>query len=98
MTEYSVPGYDIFFKNRLNKKGSGVLCYVKNTLPAMKIKKQDSDKYASVYVELQTSKRNKLTIGTVYRPPKQQAADDAALYEEIQVRTQNKQSVILWDF
>ncbi len=39
MTEYSVPGYDSFFKNRLNKKGGGVICYVKNTLPAMKIKK-----------------------------------------------------------
>ncbi len=99
MTEYSVPGYVSFFKNRLNKKSGGVICYVKNTLPAMKIKKkQDSDKYDSVYVELQTSKRNKLTIGTVYRPPKQQAADDAALYEEIQAMTQNKQSVIIGDF
>ncbi len=39
MTEYSVPGYDSFFKNRLNKKGDGVICYVKNTLPALKIKK-----------------------------------------------------------
>ncbi len=64
----------------------------------MKIKKQDSDKYDSDYVELQTSKRNKLTTGTVYRPPKQQAADDAALYEEIQALTQNKQSVIIGDF
>ncbi len=87
MIEYSVPGYDSFFKNRLNKKGGSVICYVKNTLPAMKIKKQDSDKYESVYIELQTNKRNKLTIGTVYRPPKQQAADDAALYEEIQALT-----------
>ncbi len=39
-----------------------------------------------------------MTIGTVYRPPKQQAADAAALYEEIQAMTQNKQSVIIWDF
>ncbi len=39
MTEYSFPGYDSFFKNRLNKKGGGVICYVKNTLPAMKNKK-----------------------------------------------------------
>ncbi len=54
--------------------------------------------YDSVYIELQTSKRNKLTISTVYRPPKQQAADDAALYEEIQAMTQNKQSVIIGDF
>ncbi len=52
--------------------------------------------YDSVCLELQTSKRNKLTIGTVYRPPKQQAADDAALYEEIQDMTQNKQSVITY--
>ncbi len=39
MTEHSVPGYEIFFKNRLNKKGGGVICYVKNTLPALKKKK-----------------------------------------------------------
>ncbi len=40
MTEYSVPGYESFFKNRLNKKGGGVICYVKNTLSAMKKKKK----------------------------------------------------------
>ncbi len=44
----------------------------------------------TVYIELQTSKLNKLTIGTVHRPPKQQATADAALYEEIQTMTQNK--------
>ncbi len=73
-------------KNRLYKKGGGVICYVKYTLPAMKKKKkkkkQDSDKYDSVFIELETNKRNKLAIGTVYRPPKQQATDDAALYEK----------------
>ncbi len=37
-------------------------------------------------------------IGTVYRQPKQQAADDAAMYEEIQALTLNKQSVIIGDF
>ncbi len=63
-----------------------------------KKKKNDSDKYDSVYIETETSKRNKLTIGSVYRPPKQQAADDAALYEEFQAMTQNKQSVIIGDF
>ncbi len=45
-----------------------------------------------------TSRHNKLTIGTVYRPPKQQAADDAALYEDIQTITQKKQSVVMGDF
>ncbi len=63
----------------------------------MKITKQDSDKFDSVYIELETSGLNKVTISIAYRQPKQQAADDAALYEEIQAMTQNKQSVIIGD-
>ncbi len=51
MSEYSVPGYKSFIKNRLNKKGGGVICYVKNTLPAMKMKKNKTGKYDSVYIE-----------------------------------------------
>ncbi len=62
------------------------------------MKKKKKDKYDSVYIELEISKRNKLTIGTVYRPPKQKAVDDAALYEEILDITQNKQLVIIGDF
>ncbi len=64
----------------------------------MKITKEDSEKYDTAYVELETSKHNKITIGIIYRPPKQQAADDAALYEEIHTIIQNKQSVIIGDF
>ncbi len=52
----------------------------------------------TVYTEVATSKYNKLTIRTLYRPPKQQAAQDAALYEEIQTITRSKQSVIIGDF
>ncbi len=97
MTEFSIPGYESFHKNRPHKKGGGVICYVKSDYPAVIISKQDSEKYDTVYIEGTTSK-HKLTIGTVYRPPKQQAADDTALYAEIQAMTQNKQSVIIGDF
>ncbi len=38
-----------------------------------------------------------MMIGAAYRPPKQQAADDAALYEGTNAMTQNKQSVITGD-
>ncbi len=80
MTKFSIPRYESFYKNRLHKKGVGVKSYVKNKYPAVKITKEDSEKYDTVYVELETSKHNKITIGTVYRPPKQQATNDAALY------------------
>ncbi len=73
-------------------------CYVKSDYSAVVLSKQDSENYDTVYIEVATSKHNKLTIATVYRPPKQQAADDSALYAEIQTMTQNKQSVIIGDF
>ncbi len=53
----------------------------------MKISKQDSEKYDSFSIEVATDRHNKITIGTVYKPPKQQATDDAALHEEIQAIT-----------
>ncbi len=43
----------------------------------------------TVYVEI-NNKSNKVKIATIYRPPKSQAADDIALYEEIKSVIQNK--------
>ncbi len=34
----------------------------------------------------------------MYRPPKQQIGDNAAVYEELLAMTQNKQSIIIGDF
>ncbi len=82
MSEYSVTGYESFHKNRAHTKGGGGICYIKNTLIAVIIEKQDADIYDSVYVDITTERYRKLTFGTVYRPPKLQAADDTALYEE----------------
>ncbi len=38
------------------------------------------------------------SLATVYRPPKQQAADDIALYEELHSLTQSKEAIIIGDF
>ncbi len=61
----------------------------KSTLPAIKIDKQDAENYESVYVEITTNNK-KLTLATVYRLPKQQAADDIALYEELHSNTKQR--------
>ncbi len=52
----------------------------------------------TVYVDITTERNRKLTFGTVYRPPKLQAADDTALYEEINSITQNMYAIIVGDF
>ncbi len=45
-----------------------------------------------------TAKRNKIKIAIIYRPPKQQAADETELYDEVKSVIQNKQAVIIGDF
>ncbi len=50
-----------------------------------------------MYVEIST-KSNKIMTATICRPPKAQAADDTALYEELKSVIQNKQAVIIGKF
>ncbi len=95
--ELSFPRYESFHKNRKHKKGGGVLFYVKITRPTIKKDKQDAESYDSVYVEITTNNK-KLTHATVYRPPKQQTADDIALYEELYSLTQSKEVILIGDF
>ncbi len=86
-----------FRKKRSNKKGGGVICYVKSTLAAIKIEKQDAGNYDSVYVEI-THNNKKLILATVCRPTKLQAADDTALYNRIQSLLQGKNAIVIGDF
>ncbi len=59
--------------------------------------KQDAENYDSVYVEI-THNKKKLILATVYRPPKLQAVDDTALYNEIQSLIQDKNAIVIGDF
>ncbi len=70
----------------------------KCTLSAIKIEKHDAEKYDSVYVEITTSNNKKLTLATVYRPPKLRATDDTDLHNEIYPLIQCKDAIIIGDF
>ncbi len=96
--KFAIAGYESCNKNRQHQKGEGVTCYVKNTLSAIKIEKQEAQNYHTVYVELFTTGNKKLLVAIVYRPSKQQRTDDTALYEEIQSTIRNKNAVIVGDF
>ena len=98
MSEFSIPGYSLFHKNRVHKKGGGVICYIKNTLSAVQISKRDVEAYDTLYVEINANRNKKIIVAVVYRPPKQNAADDLALYEEIRTIIHSKDAVIMGDF
>ncbi len=98
MTEFAIESYENYNKNRKQRKGGGLICYVTTTLPVIEIEKQDAQNYDTVYVELTTTGNKKLMVGIVYRPPKQMQTDDTALYEEIQSTIRNKKAIIVVDF
>ncbi len=52
----------------------------------------------TVYVDITTELNRKLTFGTVHKPPKLQAADDIALYEETDSIIQKKDAIIIGNF
>ncbi len=82
MTEFAIAGNESYNKTRHHRKGGGVICYVKNKLSAIKIEKQETQNYDTVYVELTTTGNKKLMVAIAYRP-KQLQTDDTAVYEEI---------------
>ena len=98
MSEYSIQGYSLFHKNRVHKKGGGVMCYVSNTLSAVKINKLDMETYDSMYIKITTKSKKKLILAVVYRPPKQCATDDLALYDEIRSIIHGNDAIIVGDF
>ncbi len=55
----------------------------------MKIERQDAEKFDTVCVEI-THNNKKLILEIIYRPPKLQAADDAAVCNEIQSLIQGR--------
>ncbi len=57
----------------------------------------NAENYDSVYVEI-THNNKKLILATVYKPPKLQAVDDTALYNEIESLIQGKNAIVIGDF
>ncbi len=98
MSEFSIPGYESFSKNRTHEKGGGVMFYAKTTLSAVNIYKQVAETYDSILVAITTKSSKKFSFATVYRPPKNMAADDTALYQEIHNAAQNNDVIIVGEF
>ena len=57
--------------------------YVKNTLSPIALTNTDIKHIDSVYVQIKTKSRNKLTLGLIYRPPAQSTETDTKLYDQI---------------
>lgn len=97
ISEVNIPGYNMFLNCRENKRGGGVMLYIKDTISATEIKKENRSAYESVYVKIKINKTY-LIIATIYRPPKMTLENDKLLYEELETVVKTKTSIICGDF
>ena len=67
--ELGLEGYVMFRKDRIGKKGGGVLLYIKDTIPAYEVQLQEeADCKEALWCNLVTG-HTTVTIGVVYRCP-----------------------------
>ena len=67
--ELRLEGYVMFRKDRMGRRGGGVLLYIKETIPAYEVQLQEeSDCNEAIWCKLVTG-HTTVTIGVVYRCP-----------------------------
>lgn len=98
ISEYSVPGYDIFFKERVNKRGGGVLCYVKKSVGAIQLMTENIEGIEHIHLLLSNNMHNNLALGIYYRPPSSSPESDESIFNEIQNLANKYETIILGDF
>ena len=67
--EFELTGYVMFRRDRIGRRGGGVILYIKETIKAYKIKlEREADCNKAVWCNIVTG-NSTLTIGLVYRSP-----------------------------
>ena len=99
-SEFNLEGYTMLNKDRKNKKGGGVLFYIKDYLKPTCLDLQgNNDKTETIWAHLRGANNKRINVGVIYRPPDQKADVDDIMYNEInEVVSRNQNAVIMGDF
>ncbi len=94
-----INGFIIFRQDRFEKKGGGVLIYIKNHLSCKELKISIKlNDLESVWIELTNPKGKNLVIGNVYRPPNTGIEQDKLLCEHIKEACRTREVILMGDF
>lgn len=93
---YCVSGFSIFRKDRLDKRGGGVMALVNNTLTVKRRADLEVDDLEVMWLEVYPFKsKRSLLISVVYRPPNYTNTNDSQLEENFEQAYLTGQEVIM---
>ena len=95
--ELGLRGYVMFRRDRIGRRGGGVMLYVKESIQAYEIKlESEADYDEAVWCKI-VSGNSKLTIGLVYRSPNINEADNTKIQNAIK-EVSKGECIIMGDF
>ena len=95
--ELGLTGYVMFRKDRIGRRGGGVILYVKESIQAYEIKlEREADCDEAVWCKI-VSGNSKLTIGLVYRSPNINKEDNTKIKNAIK-EVSKGECIIMGDF
>ncbi len=95
MAEYKIPGYVIFEKSHLNRKGGGILFYIKASLNKVLLLKSLIANVDALFILLKNNYGTKLALSLMYRPPAQPVQTDSEIFHLISEISDTHDAVIL---
>ena len=78
--ELRLTGYVMFRRDRIGRRGGGVILYVKESIHAYEIKLEREADYDEAVWSKKVSGNSKLTTGLVYRSPNINEEDNTKCY------------------
>ena len=97
ISEYSLPGFKLYVRNRQGR-GGGCALYIRSNLNPLEINTSTNSKVEHLCVQISTNENRRISINVVYRKPSQTVEIDTAMYDSIHETIRNKDSIILGDF
>lgn len=98
ISEYNAPGFDLFYDERVEKNGGGVLCYVKKKIGATHLKTNKIEGIEHLHLILTNESKNNIALSIYYRPPSATLGQDEQVYNDIENTINKYESIIMGDF
>ncbi|VDL97188.1 unnamed protein product [Schistocephalus solidus] len=96
--EFTIPGYQLFRRDREGHQGGGIVTYVKHGLLVSEKTEQFACSFEAIWLTIKVPRSHSLEVLTVYRPPRSDFEADAYLLEELERFASRSDVLIMGDF
>nr|VZI04138.1 unnamed protein product [Spirometra erinaceieuropaei] len=96
--ELMLPGFQLFRRDRENRRGGGIVTFVKHGLHVSEKTAQLTCSTEALWLTIRAPGSQSLDILTVYRPPRNDPDADAQLLEELRLFSTRPTTLIVGDF